>query len=129
MADEGFFAGFMDDYFAECEEHLAAIRRLLLVLDAGVGRQRVQPDVLDDGQQGLHQRRHRGFFLCGGAARRPSGRRGRSPLRVAGAGSSPALGAGLRPRRHARPKVSSSGRFMSEETFGQAQWLSQETKP
>ena len=32
MSDETFAAGFMDDYFAECDEHLAAIRRLLLEL-------------------------------------------------------------------------------------------------
>ena len=35
--DEQFIAGFMADYFAECEEHLAAIRGLLLTLERGVG--------------------------------------------------------------------------------------------
>ena len=30
----GFFEQFIDDYFAECEEHLAAIRRVLLRLEA-----------------------------------------------------------------------------------------------
>jgi two-component system, chemotaxis family, sensor kinase CheA len=54
MADEGFFAGFMDDYFVECEEHLATIRRLLLVLDEGVGRQPVQADVLDELFRSFH---------------------------------------------------------------------------
>ena len=54
MADEGFFAGFMDDYFVECEEHLATIRRLLLVLDAGIGRQPVQPQVLDELFRSFH---------------------------------------------------------------------------
>jgi two-component system chemotaxis sensor kinase CheA len=39
MTDELFAAGFMDDYFAECDEHLAAIRRILLDLgEAGEGR-------------------------------------------------------------------------------------------
>ena len=33
-ADDNFLAGFMDDYFAECDEHLGAIRRLLLALEA-----------------------------------------------------------------------------------------------
>jgi two-component system chemotaxis sensor kinase CheA len=38
MSDETFAAGFMDDYFAECDEHLATIRRLLLELGgAGAG--------------------------------------------------------------------------------------------
>ena len=32
------FAGpFMDDYFAECEDHLAAVRRGLLLLESGIG--------------------------------------------------------------------------------------------
>ena len=30
MADDAFITPFMDDYFAECEEHLAEIRRLLV---------------------------------------------------------------------------------------------------
>ena len=32
MNDDTFAAGFMDDYFAECDEHLATVRRLLLEL-------------------------------------------------------------------------------------------------
>ena len=35
--DEQFIAGFMDDYFAECDEHLAAVRGLLLTLEGAVG--------------------------------------------------------------------------------------------
>jgi two-component system, chemotaxis family, sensor kinase CheA len=35
--DDPFIAGFMDDYFAECEEHLVAIRDLLLTLERSVG--------------------------------------------------------------------------------------------
>jgi two-component system chemotaxis sensor kinase CheA len=46
--DADFLAGFMDDYFAECDEHLAAIRRLLLVLDEGLDRGETDPAVLDD---------------------------------------------------------------------------------
>ena len=37
MSDDAFAAGFMDDYFAECDEHLAAVRRLLLELSAPDG--------------------------------------------------------------------------------------------
>jgi len=33
MSGESPFAGFMDEYFAECDEHLATIRRLLLELE------------------------------------------------------------------------------------------------
>jgi two-component system, chemotaxis family, sensor kinase CheA len=38
MADsDQFIAGFMDDYFAECDEHLVAIRDLLLTLERSLG--------------------------------------------------------------------------------------------
>ena len=53
MADE-FLDGFIDDYFAECEEHLATIRRLLLALEAGVGRQAAPPAVLDELFRSFH---------------------------------------------------------------------------
>ena len=33
MSDDSPFASFMDEYFAECDEHLAAIRRLLLDIE------------------------------------------------------------------------------------------------
>src|SRR5215510_7465616 len=32
-----FFAGFMDDYFAEAEEHIVALRRSLLTIEAAIG--------------------------------------------------------------------------------------------
>jgi two-component system, chemotaxis family, sensor kinase CheA len=35
--DDPFIAGFMDDYFAECDEHLVAIRDLLLTLERSLG--------------------------------------------------------------------------------------------
>ena len=54
MADDAFLAGFMDDYFVECEEHLATIRRLLLVLEAGVGQPAVQPQALDELFRAFH---------------------------------------------------------------------------
>jgi two-component system chemotaxis sensor kinase CheA len=42
------FPEFLDDYFAECEEHFTNIRRLLLLLEASVGRAGVNRQVLDD---------------------------------------------------------------------------------
>jgi two-component system chemotaxis sensor kinase CheA len=36
-SNENFLAGFMDDYFAECDEHLTMIRRTLLASEAGEG--------------------------------------------------------------------------------------------
>lgn len=47
-SDADFLAAFMDDYFAECDEHLATSRRLLLVLDDGLGRGEMDPAALDD---------------------------------------------------------------------------------
>lgn len=47
-SDEDFLAGFMDDYFAECDEHLSAMRRLLLVLDDGLNGGELDPSCLDD---------------------------------------------------------------------------------
>ena len=47
--DADFLAGFMDDYFAECDEHLAAIRGLLLALDEGLDdREEINPAALED---------------------------------------------------------------------------------
>ena len=43
-----FLAGFLDDYFAECEEHLTAVRRGLLALEASVGRRRPDPAVTEE---------------------------------------------------------------------------------
>ena len=33
--NEDFLAGFMDDYFAECDEHLTSVRRILLTAESG----------------------------------------------------------------------------------------------
>src|SRR6187402_3825233 len=54
MADEAFVAGFMDDYFIECEEHLATIRRLLLALESDTGRQSATPKVLEELFRSFH---------------------------------------------------------------------------
>jgi len=51
--DETFLAGFMDDYFAECDEHLGTIRRLLLTLEESTGR-RAEPAVLEELFRSFH---------------------------------------------------------------------------
>ena len=37
MSEDVFAAGFLDDYFAECDEHLSLVRRLLLEIAGGTG--------------------------------------------------------------------------------------------
>jgi len=55
MADDANILGnFMDDYFVECEEHLAAIRAQLLELERGVGAGTVRPAVLQDLFRSFH---------------------------------------------------------------------------
>jgi two-component system chemotaxis sensor kinase CheA len=46
--DDTAFPDFLDDYFAECDEHLTGVRRLLLALEASVGRADVNRPVLDE---------------------------------------------------------------------------------
>jgi two-component system chemotaxis sensor kinase CheA len=47
MSQDG-FAEFLDDYFAECEEHLTGIGRLLLALEPSIGQQEINRPVLDE---------------------------------------------------------------------------------
>src|SRR5829696_1080729 len=56
MSDETpFAAGFMDEYFAECDEHLATMRRLLLDLEAAAtGDGTVRPAVLEELFRSFH---------------------------------------------------------------------------
>ena len=42
------FSDFLDDYFAECDEHLMGVRRLLLALEVSVGRAEINRSVLDE---------------------------------------------------------------------------------
>jgi two-component system, chemotaxis family, sensor kinase CheA len=42
------FPDFLDDYFAECDEHLTGMRRLLLALEPSVGRIEINRPVLDE---------------------------------------------------------------------------------
>jgi two-component system chemotaxis sensor kinase CheA len=44
----GFGDAFLEDYFAECEEHLAAIRQALLALEHSVGRAKPDVEVTDE---------------------------------------------------------------------------------
>lgn len=55
MSDETpFAAGFMDDYFAECDEHLGTIRRVLLELEGQTGDRPVAPAVLEELFRSFH---------------------------------------------------------------------------
>ncbi|HET7697576.1 MAG TPA: chemotaxis protein CheA [Vicinamibacterales bacterium] len=56
MSDETpFAAGFMDEYFAECDEHLAAMRRLLLDLESSAAsHEPVRPAVLEELFRSFH---------------------------------------------------------------------------
>ena len=49
-----FFAQFLDDYFAECDEHLTLVRRNLLALEEQVGRPEVDPSLLDELFRSFH---------------------------------------------------------------------------
>jgi len=42
------FSDFLDDYFAECDEHVMGVRRLLLALEVSVGRADINRSVLDE---------------------------------------------------------------------------------
>ncbi|HEU4326758.1 MAG TPA: chemotaxis protein CheA [Roseiflexaceae bacterium] len=41
------FSEFLDDFFAECDEHLLAVRRALLALDGAAGQRMSDPQALD----------------------------------------------------------------------------------
>ncbi len=47
-ADEAFFDGFLDDYFAEADDHLTAAADALLKLDAGLGHPAAERAVVDE---------------------------------------------------------------------------------
>lgn len=49
-----FFAQFLDDYYAECDEHLTLVRRHLLVLEAQVGQAVVEQALLDELFRSFH---------------------------------------------------------------------------
>jgi two-component system chemotaxis sensor kinase CheA len=49
-----FVDAFLDDYFAECDEHLTAIRRGLIALEGSVGRPRPDPAVTEELFRSFH---------------------------------------------------------------------------
>jgi two-component system chemotaxis sensor kinase CheA len=49
-----FFAQFLDDYFAECDEHLTLVRRHLLALEEQSGRPDADPSLLDELFRSFH---------------------------------------------------------------------------
>lgn len=49
-----FFAQFLDDYFAECDEHLTLVRRNLLALEEQAGRSGVGQPLLDELFRSFH---------------------------------------------------------------------------
>ncbi len=46
--DDERFSDFLDDYYAECDEHLMAARRLLLTLEVSAGRADVDEKILEE---------------------------------------------------------------------------------
>jgi two-component system chemotaxis sensor kinase CheA len=52
--DPDFLAEFMDDYFAECDEHLTEVRRILLQVEPDAGRGAVAPDLLEELFRSFH---------------------------------------------------------------------------
>jgi len=48
------FAEFLDDFFAECDEHLAMVRRALLALEPSIDQPRVNRGQLDELFRGFH---------------------------------------------------------------------------
>jgi len=46
--DDLSFPDFLDDYFAECDEHFTGVRRLLLALEGSVGRADINRPALDE---------------------------------------------------------------------------------
>ena len=48
MSADAPFPDFLDDYFAECDEHLTGVRRVLLTLEGSVGRAEINRAALDE---------------------------------------------------------------------------------
>ena len=49
-----FLSVFMNDYFAECDEHLTAVRRILLQVEPAAGHRPVSPDLLEELFRSFH---------------------------------------------------------------------------
>jgi two-component system chemotaxis sensor kinase CheA len=53
-ANDEFFAEFLDDYFAECDEHLLLVRRGLLTLETFIGQPQLDRALLDELFRSFH---------------------------------------------------------------------------
>jgi two-component system chemotaxis sensor kinase CheA len=53
-SEDNSFTEFLDDYFAESEEHLGSLRRHLLAMESFVNRDRIDADIVDDLLYALH---------------------------------------------------------------------------
>lgn len=53
-ANNEFLAGFLDDFFAECDEHLTTARRALLTLESFVQQPQIDRSLLDDLFRSFH---------------------------------------------------------------------------
>lgn len=51
---KNFFADFLEDYFAECEDHLTVVRRELLAIEPFVGKQKIERSVLNELFRSFH---------------------------------------------------------------------------
>ncbi len=49
-----FFKDFLEDYFAECEDHLTVVRRELLAIEPFVGKQKIEQSVLNELFRSFH---------------------------------------------------------------------------
>lgn len=54
QAESTFFAGLLEDFYAECEEHMAKVRRILLSLEPVVGKSEADPSLLQDLLRSFH---------------------------------------------------------------------------
>ena len=52
--DQAFLAEFLDDYFAECDEHMTTVRRDVLALEPFVNQERVDQALLDELFRSFH---------------------------------------------------------------------------
>ncbi len=52
--DNAFFAQFLDDYFAECDEHLSIVRRNLLALESFVNKSNIDRAVIEELFRSFH---------------------------------------------------------------------------
>jgi two-component system chemotaxis sensor kinase CheA len=53
-ADNPFFAEFVDDFFAECDEHMVIVRRGIVAIERFVGQRRVDSALLDELLRSFH---------------------------------------------------------------------------